>query len=299
MTQLPAKEFISSEFSRLYGAQPVLFRAPGRINIIGEHTDYNDGLVLPATVDLYTWAAASPRDDRILRTTFQDHAEPVEIRLDCIEAGEKGQPAEYLKAVAWALGEEGVELAGCDLLIGGNLPIGGGLSSSASLELVVAWALLECAGLRMERKAIAQVCRRAEAQFVGMQCGIMDQYAIALGERGCAMLLDCRQLEFEQVRLPPGACFLVTHSGVSHRLASGGYNTRRQECEEAVGRLEGALPDLESLRDLDLRGLERQEALLGDRLYRRCRHVISENLRVLEARDALAEADFAMLGALL
>ena len=299
MTQLPAREFIRSEFSRLYGTQPVLFRAPGRINIIGEHTDYNDGLVFPATVDLHTWVAASARDDGLLRATFQEHAEPVEIRLNRIAPGEKGQPAEYLKAVAWALGEEGVQLAGCDLLVGGNLPIGGGLSSSASLELAVAWALLECAELPMAREAVAQVCRRAEAEFVGMQCGIMDQYAIALGERGCAMLLDCRQLEFEQVRLPPGACFLVTHSGVSHRLPTGGYNTRRQECEEAVKRLAKASPGLQSLRDLDLDGLERQQALLGDRLYRRCRHVVSENLRVLQARNALAGADLPMLGALL
>jgi galactokinase len=192
-----------------------------------------------------------------------------------------------------------VQLGGCNLLIGGNLPLGGGLSSSASLELVVARALLECAGLQMAREAVAQVCRRAEAEFVGMPCGIMDQYAIALGEPGCAMLLDCRQLEYEQVPLPPGACFLLTHSGVSHRLPTGGYNRRRRECEEAVSRLAEAIPGLVSLRDLDKGGLEQQHTLLGERLYRRCRHVVGENLRVLEAREALRNSDLPMLGALL
>lgn len=290
---------VEAEFGRLFGEHPGLFAAPGRINIIGEHTDYNDGLVLPATVDLYTWLALGSADDSILRSQLWRGSEPLEIDLRRLEPAGGGGPAEYLKGVAWSLQEEGVELAGCNLVIGGNIPLGGGLSSSASLEVVVAWALLQRCGARLDRARIAGVCRRAEAEFVGMPCGPMDQFAVALGPAGYALQLDCRSLEYETVRMPAGARFLVTHSGVRHRLAASEYGRRRAECAEAVAALRAEWADLVSLRDLGEDRLGAVADRLDERLFRRCRHVVRENRRVGEASQALREADLPRLGDLL
>ena len=255
--------------------------------------------MLPAALDLYTWVAAGPRDDGLLQVQFRRHGEPLEIDPGRLEPAGDGRPAEYVKGVAWALQQEGARLVGCNLVVGGDIPLGGGLSSSASLELALAWALLERSGLRLPRDRLAQVCRRAEAEFVGMPCGLMDQYAVALGRAGHAMHLDCRSLELEYVRVPPEAAFLVVHSGVSHRLHAGGYGRRRAECAAALDVLRAAIPGLASLRDLSPGQLEEHAGSLEPRLHRRCRHVVSENRRVAAACDALRAADLARLGELL
>jgi galactokinase len=291
-------EFVT-HFGGKAGCEPRLFRAPGRINIIGEHTDYTGGYVLPATIDLHTWVAARPRDDRLLHVRDCGSGELHCLDLDELVRGEAGQPIEYIKAVAWALQQDGLRLTGCDVAITGNIPLGGGLSSSASLELSLACALLDCAGISVERRRLALLCQRAESEFVGARCGIMDQYVISMGAPSSAMLLDCRSLEFDLVDIPPGLKFLLIHSGVSHRVSTGSYNSRQDECGEALRRLEVVIPGLESLRDLTERQLSRYGDRLDELLFRRCRHVVSENRRVLEAREALENGKLDRLGRLI
>jgi galactokinase len=279
--------------------EPRLYQAPGRINIIGEHTDYHDGFVLPATVDLYTWAAVSPRQDRTLRVHACNDGRTVSIDLDQIRAGEGGGWVDYVKGVAWSLASEGLDLSGADVAFGGNIPLGGGLSSSASLEVLLAVALLDVAGLDLDRTRIARICQRAEAEYVGMQCGIMDQYVVACGSRGQAMMLDCRSLDYNLLDLPARSALMLVHSGVKHELATGSYNKRRDECRQAVEIIGSVLPGMQSLRDLEADQLNEHRALLSDVLYRRCRHVVTEIERVERACTALADGDADVLGNLM
>jgi galactokinase len=290
---------VHSEFVRLFGAEPRMYRAPARVNIIGEHVDYNGGCVLPSAVDLFNWAAVTPRNEPLLDVFLCHDGSRQAIALDELSRDGSGHVTEYLKGVAWAMRSEGVEPRGCNLVIGGNIPLGGGLSSSASLELLVAAVLADRAGVRLGRERLALLCHRAEAEFVGVQCGIMDQYAIALGESGHAMMLDCRSHRFELLPLPDDAKFLVTHSGISRRLPSGGYNSRRDECAKALARLRQDIPGLNFLGELDFDQLHRHRASLGDTLFRRSRHVVCECARVGEASRALQAGNLELLGALI
>jgi galactokinase len=292
-------ERVYSGFRRIFGESPRMYRAPGRINIIGEHLDYNGGFVLPSTVDRFTWAAASPRDDAVLEIHLCNLGSRLRIALGELGRDGSGDVAEYLKGVAWAMQREGLEPGGCNLVIGGNIPLGGGLSSSASLELLLAYVLADLAHAQPERERLARLCHAAEAEFVGVQCGIMDQYAIALGSRGHAMLLDCRNQDYQFYPLPQEAKFLVAHSGVNRRLPAGGYNSRRDECRSALTLLGQAMPGLQFLAELSLEQLEAGQALLGDTLFRRCRHVVTENRRVGTACRAMQDADLSLLGALM
>ena len=290
---------VRSEFVRLFGEEPRLYRAPARINIIGEHLDYNGGCVLPSAVDLFTWAAVSPRSDRLLEIHLCHDGSRRRIALTDLHRDGSGSVTEYLKGVAWAMRSAGIEPQGCNLVIGGNIPLGGGLSSSASLELVVAAVLADRAGVKADREQLALLCHRAEAEFVGVQCGIMDQYAIALGESGHAMMLDCRSQRFELLPLPARAKFLVVHSGVSRRLPAGGYNSRRDECAVALELLGQAIPGLRFLAELEPDQVSDNRTRLGDRLFRRCRHVVSESRRVREATRAMHADDLDRLGSLI
>jgi len=302
MQQEQGPETTRLEFDRAFGGQgegwPRMYQAPARINIIGEHTDYNGGFVLPSTIDLHTWAVISPREDRLLQVLDITAKQLHSIDLEKLERGEKGQPIEYLKGVAWALAEEGLDLRGCNVAIAGNIPLGGGLSSSASLELALALALLETAGFGLDRKKLALLCQRAEVEFVGARCGIMDQFAIAMCAQGRAMMLDCLSQDHELLVIPPDLRFLVVHSGVRHRVSTGSYNARREECDAAVERLRQVVPGLECLRDVTEDQLETHRELLDDIIYRRARHVIRENNRVLAAREALVNNDLENLGLL-
>jgi len=188
---------------------------------------------------------------------------------------------------------------GADIVIDGDIPLGGGLSSSASLEAALAFALLDCAGLAIDRAELARLCQRAETDFVGVRCGIMDQFVISCCTKDRAMMLDCRSLAFQSVAMPAHARLLVVDSGVSHQLPVGEYNSRREECEKAVALLSSEIPQLGSLRDLDLARLEDKKRLLDERLYRRCRHIVTENQRVEDANSALQRGDVAQLGKLI
>ncbi len=290
---------IHDEFARRFGRRPKLFRAPARVNLIGEHTDYNEGFVLPTTTGLQTWIAIAPRADRNLRVFSCIFESMAEIDLDEITNQGNGHWSEYVKGVASVLEAAGHSLRGADLVVDGDIPLGSGLSSSASLEVVLAFALLDRADRAVDRGEIAQLCRRAETEFVGVRCGIMDQYAVACCAKGLAIMLDCRSLESRSVALPASARLLVVDTGFHRRLPTGEYNSRREECEKAVALLAAEIPRLGSLRDLDFAQLEDKRKLLDDLHYRRCRHVISENQRVRDAYSALQRGDAVQLGELI
>lgn len=272
--------------------------APGRVNVIGEHTDYNLGFVLPAAIDLGITIALLPTDDGRVELTLADTGERDGFDLDAI--GERrGRWIDYVAATAWALREAGVPLRGFRGLLASDLPSGAGLSSSAAIELASAWALNGGDRPPLPTMDLAKAAQRAENDYVGVQTGLMDQFAVAFGEADHALLLDCRSLEHRAVSMPAGTSLVICHSGSPRKLASSEYNTRRSECDRAVASLATLDPGVSSLRDVTVELLERGRALLDDTAYRRARHVVSENTRVLAVIDALVVGDVAAVGAAL
>ena len=292
-------ERLLDRFKAMYGKQPVVYRAPGRVNIIGEHTDYNDGFVMPMNTAVYTWVAASPRNEPSVRVHSVLFDESFEFSLDAIEPGGAPAWAEYAKGVAFILQDEGFELTGADLLIDGEIPLGGGLSSSASLEAVIAVALLGCSGLEVDPMRVALMCQRAEHQYAGVPCGIMDQAVICACPQDHAIKLDCRSLGIKPIPLPETLCLLVVDSGVKHQLSDGGYRQRRAECDSAIDLLRRREPGVSSYRDVTPGMVARHEAELGEFPFRRARHVVSETGRVLDAEKAMARGDLDGLGNIL
>ncbi len=290
---------IGNEFRKLFGGEPRIYRAPGRVNLIGEHTDYNDGFVLPAALDVATTAAIAPRGDRKLRVHSLMIGETVTFDLD--EASPKARKhwSDYVRGVAWVFGGAGHRLAGADLMIDSTVPLGSGLSSSAALEVATGYALLSNSGLTVDRTKLALACQKAENEFVGMRCGIMDQFIACHGAEGHALLIDCRSLDRRLVPIDPGVRLVISNTMVHHKHAAGEYNLRRRDCEEGVRRLSAALPGIKALRDVTLAELERHRDLLTPVIYRRCRHVVSENERTVRAADALAAGDVALFGRLM
>ena len=274
-----AHELLTS-FKARFGTSASVYRAPGRVNLIGEHTDYNDGLVMPAAIGFSCWVAIAPREDRNLILYSENYSEAYEADLD--ELGERGSGhwADYPLGVAWALRDAGYRLRGANLYIAGNVPQGAGLSSSAAIEVSTGYALLSAANHAIDRTKLALLCQRAENEFVGARVGIMDQFVSCHGRAGHVLLIDCRSLEFRPLRLPARVRLVICNTMVKHKLQASEYNVRRAECEEAVRRLSKALPGTSSLRDVSPEQLVENKNLLSETLYRRCRHVISENKRV-------------------
>lgn len=288
-----------ARFQQAFASRPQLFRAPGRINIIGEHTDYNDGFVLPAALDLALWTAIAPRADRRLRVRSIALDATIDIDLDASDAAPSGSWSDYVRGVALTLERSGRRLAGADLMIDGNLPMGAGLSASAALEVSVGYALLAVSGLEIDRIELAKICQCAENEFVGARCGVMDQYASCCGVEGHALLLDCRTLRARPIAVDPAARLMVCDSMVRHRIAGGEYNRRREECERAVALLSERIAGVAALRDVTPEQLQRHAALLPDVELRRARHVVGENLRTLGAAAALENGDLAECGRLM
>lgn len=276
-----------------------LFQAPARVNIIGEHTDYNGGYVLPTTTALYTWLAVTPRDDNVVEVRSENLDDGQAFSLDGLEPVTEIDWIEYIKGVAAVLDAEGLSPVGANMLIDSDIPLGAGLSSSASLELAVTAAFLAVSEQTLPAARAAELCQRAEQQFAHVQCGIMDQYTVACAEKGNAILLDCQSMDVTQVPIPESIGFIITDSGVRHRLPDGDYNNRRDECLEALSVLHKHNAGIESFRDIDHALLRDNENLLGPRLFRRCRHILTENERVLQAVTALHEDDPARLGSLI
>jgi galactokinase len=289
----------AAAFEKRYGRTPRVFRAPGRVNLIGEHTDYNDGFVMPAAIEFATWVAAAPRPDRRLAVYSGNFSEGREFPLDDPEARGQKHWSDYVRGVAVALEREGHKLCGADLYIRGEVPVGSGLSSSAAIEVSAALALLALSGIELGRKQIALACQRAENEFVGMRCGIMDQFISCHGQAGHALLLDCRSLDYRLLPLAPGARLVICNTGVHHELAAGEYNKRRADCEAGIHHLAQFLPGIKALRDVTVADLERHGAGLPEVVYRRCRHVVSEDERMERAASALESGNLEAFGKLM
>lgn len=282
------RDAILTRFRTLYSREPRLFGAPGRVNLIGEHTDYNDGFVLPIAINLGITLAGAKRADRLVRVHSINLDESAEFDLDHPGPRRRGIWLDYVEGVAQALVELGLPIAGADMALGGDVSLGGGLSSSAALEMSVGMALLALSGIELDKKLLALSGQKAEHVYVGTQCGIMDQFIGAMGQAGHALLIDCRRLEGKLIPLHlPETVLVVCNTKVKHSLASSEYNTRRAECERGVEILREALPGIAALRDVSLADFARFQGRLPEPVRQRCRHVISENERTLAATHAL------------
>jgi len=275
------------------------FRAPGRVNLIGEHTDYNDGFVMPAALDFSTWVRVSPLEERKLKIFSENYGEEIEVDLDDRNLSARRRWSDYPVGVAVVLERAGHRLRGARLQIRGEVPIGSGLSSSAAIEVATACALTANSGLKIDPRELAVLCQRAENEFVGARVGIMDQFISLFGQAQKALLLDCRSLEFRLLPLPDNVRLIICNTMVKHALASSAYNERRAQCEAGVKDLEKFVPNVTALRDVTLEQLEAHADGLDDVVYRRCRHVITENARVLSAGEALEQGNLGRFGELM
>ncbi|MGA9966952.1 MAG: galactokinase [Terriglobales bacterium] len=286
-------------FAERYGAIPSIYRAPGRVNLIGEHTDYNDGFVMPAALDLYTYVAVSPRPDRRLRIYSENLGEACELELDLIRPGRSGHWSDYVRGIAGVLESSGYRLRGADLAIMSEVPLGAGLSSSAALEVSTGFALLSSSQISVDLTTVAKMCQQAEHLYAEMRCGIMDQFISCHGRAGHALMLDCRSLDFQLLPIPPQVRLMVCNTMVRHEHASSGYNIRRHECEVGFRALSEVLPGIRALRDVTLDDLENHSNRLSDVIYKRVRHAVTENDRVKKAAIALETGEIAEFGRLM
>jgi galactokinase len=290
---------LARQFEERFGNAPRIFRAPGRVNLIGEHTDYNEGFVMPAAVEFSSLVAISRRTDRKLLIQSNQFPGDLEFNVDHLPAQRTSTWRDYVLGVALVLRQHGSDLQGANLLVHGNVPIGSGLSSSASIEVASALAFISLDSKHFSLPEIAKFCRQAENEYVGARVGIMDQFVSCMGKAGHALLLDCRSLEFQFAHIPPGIELVVCNTMVKHDLATGAYNQRRAECEEGVRYFAKADPAIRALRDVSSEMLERIGGELPPTIRKRCTHVIRENQRTLDAARALAEGDLARMGKLM
>ncbi len=277
----------------------ITFRAPGRVNLIGEHTDYNAGFVMPAAIDVSAYASASPREDRKLQIVSDNFEDQVEIDLDDARLAARNHWSDYPVGVAVMLERAGYRLRGARLHIRSDVPMGSGLSSSAALEVATACALVANSNVTVDRKDLALICQKAENEFVGARVGIMDQFVALFGEAQHALMLDCRSLDYKLLPLPSDVRLVVCNTMVKHELASSAYNERRAQCEAGVKHLAQFLPNVTALRDVTFEQLEQYGRDLPEVVYRRCRHVVTENARVLTAAEALERGELDRFGRLM
>jgi len=289
----PLFQRVQNEFFQRFGQAPAaIVRAPGRVNLIGEHTDYNDGFVLPMAIDRALWIALRPRDDWRVLVHSLEFSRPADFELGETQRG-KGWP-EYLRGMAWSLGQDGYSLAGFEGVMSSDIPVGAGLSSSAALEMATAKAFSLVGGWPFEPGKMAKAGQRAENQWVGANTGIMDQMISASGRAGHALLLDCRDLSTQHIPVPAGTAVVIMDTATRHSHTDSGYNERRGQCE-AGARFFG----VSHLRDVDLQIFQARGHGLADLPYRRARHVITEDQRVLEAGLAMTNGDAPQMGRLM
>jgi galactokinase len=294
MEELAAE--VVDAFRQRFDGEPRVFRAPGRVNLIGEHTDYNDGFVMPFAIDRETLTAGISRKDTMINVVALDLNETARIDLSQPAIKRRGTWLDYVEGTARSLSERFDLKAGADLVFSSNVPIGAGLSSSAALEVSIGFALLTLADIEIEREKLGFAAQYAEHEFVGIRSGIMDQFTSVFGKKDHAMLLDCRSLEIQQIPLADdGTRLVVCDTGVKHELAASEYNRRREECEEGVRLIAKRRPGIRSLRDASLADLDE----LPDTILRRCRHVITENERTVAAAEALRERNAERVGQLM
>lgn len=292
----PARQALSV-FSEVFGGRTpeLLAMAPGRVNVIGDHVDYNDGFVLPAAIGFNACVAAAPRGDGCVRVRAVSFHETGEFSIVDLRPTARLRPAwlNYPAGVAWSLREDGFDLTGADMVLASDVPIGNALSSSAAVEVAVGTALRRLAGLELTGKRLAQLAQRAENDFVGMNCGIMDQFISALAEPGHLMLLDCLSLAYDLIAVPADAVLVIGNTKASRSLVDSAYNERRAQCDEGLAHLSTGHPNVTGWRDLELADLEPLRIGGRDVLYRRARHVVTE---IQRTRDTAACLEDGRLG---
>jgi len=287
---------IQNKFIELYERQPSVVRAPGRVNLIGEHTDYNEGFVLPAAINKEMVFALAPNDQPRCRVYSYDMRESVDFDPEAFQRSAHDW-VNYILGVVDQLQKAGHTIKGFDCVFGGDIPKGAGMSSSAALECGLASGLNHIFELGLDKKTIAQLSQKAENEYVGVQCGIMDQFANMFGERHQLIKLDCRSLTYDMIPFQiSGHKIVLLDTNISHSLASSEYNVRRQQCEEGVAKLKEQELDIKSLRDVDLDTLTRFRTMMDEVVYRRCRYVVEENKRVEEACELLHQNDLLGFG---
>src|SRR5882757_5158356 len=282
-----------------FGQEGKVSAAPARVNLIGEHTDYTGGLVMPMAIGFRTTAVVSAREDGRAVFYSENYAEEAAFEIASLERTPRGHWSDYAAGVLWSLRQEGIEVGGFSMSLAGDVPLGAGLSSSASIEVAVAMALLGLAGKELPLKTIATLCRRAENEYVGAKTGIMDQFIVAGGVAHRTMMLDCRSLEYELLPLPEQVRVVICNSMVKHELATGEYGDRSDEVEAGQAVLRRERPGIELLRDATLEDLEACAGKMTAASFARCKHIITENRRVLEAREALLKGDLKGFGSLM
>jgi galactokinase len=299
MDTIERKQLLAKKFLERFGKSPALFvQAPGRVDLMGSHTDYNLGYVLTQAIDRNTWIAARPRSDGKVRIASLNVEGCSEFHLAAIEPDAVYPWTNYVRGVADVFQKEGYTLTGFDGLIHSTIPFGSGLSSSAALEVSTA-VLFEMLGdWRMDPVQRALLCQRAENEFVGMNCGILDQYSSVMGQEGSVLLLDCRSLTSESRPIAPGVQVLICDTRAVRALTGSEYPERRAQCEQGARILSGFYPEIKSLRDATLEHLQAHKSDLDPVVYKRCKFIIQENQRVLDIADALAAGDHAKVGSL-
>jgi galactokinase len=292
-------EELADLFVRQFQTDAQLFRAPGRVNLIGEHTDYNHGFVLPSAIGFYNHVAISPRADRKLVLRSTEFSDAFEFDAFNLPQEKQGKWCDYVLGVAHQLARTGIVISGANFLVHGEVPVGSGLSSSAALEVASALAFLSLDEKTLSLKQIAMLCQSAENEFVGARVGIMDQFVSCFGESGRAVLIDCRSLDFELVQIPAEVSFVICNTMVKHENSGGEYNRRREQCELGVRLLTKFYPGITALRDVSFEQLSAHESDLPPVVYRRCLHVVRENERTLQAARLFQSGDLASVGRLM
>jgi galactokinase len=282
-----------------YQSRPEIFAAPGRVNLIGEHTDYAEGFVMPAAIDFATLAAISPRTDGQVVIYAENYAEERAYPADALPTEATGHWADYPLGVLAILAGEGYTIPAFSLSLWGDVPLGSGLSSSAAVEVATAAAVTGLMGVDIPRPSLARLCQRAENEFVGANCGIMDQFISANGAADHALLLDCRDLSFKLAPIPENVALVIANTMVKHSVAGTGYTTRRAEVEEACAILATHRPEIKFLRDATMADLDAWGHEIPPNAFKRARHIITENRRTVEAAEALLRHDLPTLGRLM
>lgn len=292
---------ILSLFEKTYGIREGVYvgSAPGRVNIIGEHTDYNEGYVLPTPLGSHVWVAARKRMDSEFRLSAHDYGEKHSFTLGKQIFNEKMRWANYVMGVVDALQRKGYKLGGAELAIKGDVPQSAGLSSSAALEVATTRTLVGLFELEISPVELAYIGKSAENDFIGLQSGIMDQFCASLGKQGQALLIDCKNNEHRNIKMPLGGILVAVHTGIRRKVESSVYNERVKQCREGVEALRQVRPQIRSLRDANMEDLREIEGKMPDLIYRRCRHVVGENARVLTAVEAMETSNIVKLGALM
>ena len=290
------KEKVLQDFKKNFGGEPIIVRSPGRVNIIGEHTDYNNGFVLPAAIDKAIYVAVSPRNDEQIKLYSGEFDKSFDTSLTKLKPTKEGWP-NYILGVADQLMKRGYAIKGFNLAIDGDVPIGSGLSSSAAVECATAFALNEIFKLGISKKDLAFIGQKAEHTFAGVMCGIMDQFASVFGKKDHVIKLDCQSLDYEYVPLKlEGYKILLLNTNVKHSLASSEYNTRRAQCEQGVAWIKERHPEVNSLRDVDMEMLHKYVQPKDALIYKRCKYVVEEKERLLTGCEDLKKGDLKSLG---